>query len=268
MLESKAQHTISDEVVSEGGNLILAFLSNTRQADFDGGRTRVAEFDVAFFEVQGYNRVAYRNLDLRDSNGNVVSPLSAESGRDFDRIYDDEGNDIFRIESTENPWQLTHASLSVIQDSVRVYPRIPETQTQPGFTWAVGDEPDPTNGDPFGSVAGSEMEYSAPPAALQAVSFESGDSSTIQYGFYNNSQHRQIVPRMNIVGRTYRTVPVTKPEEQTDALEAALGDDPTAQVLTFGPVTDNYTISLPSEWDDVDAVRKQVGPLSTFGGGE
>lgn len=264
---SGTRKTISDNFVEEGGTLVLSFLSNTRQADFAGGRTRVAEFEMVFLEVQGFNRVSYRNLDLRDSNGDVVSPLSPESGRPFDRVYDSTGEDVFRVESSENAWQITQASLSVIQDDLSVYPRIPETQTHPGFTWAVGDEPDPTNGDRFGAIAGSEMEYSDPPAALQAVSFESGDNSIIQYGFYNNSSHRQIVPRMNISGRTYRVVPITKAEEQTKALEKALSDDPTAEVLTFGPVTDNYTISLPSEWEDVGAVRQQVGPLSTFGGG-
>lgn len=267
MAQNKAStRTISDELVGEGGKLVLAFLSNTRQADFNGGRARVAEFNLAFLEVQGYNEARYRGLDLRDSNGDIVSPLQPQSGRGFDRIYDSDGADIFRIETNENPWQVTQAALSVLQDSVRAYPRIPETEPHPAFTWAVGDEPDPTKGHKFGSISGAEMDWESPPASLQAVAFESGDNSTIQYGFYNSSQHRGVVPRLNVFGRTYRTVPVTKPQEQKRALENALGDDPSSQVLTFGPITDNYTVSLPGEWDDVGAVVKHTGPLSTFGG--
>lgn len=267
MANQERHRTISDEVVAEGGKLVLAFFSNTRQARFSGGKSRVAEFDLAFFEVQGYNRVNYRGLDLRDSNGNTVSPLSPQSGRDYDRLYDPEGNDIFRVETNENPWQITQASVSVLQDNVRIYPRIPETETQPGWTWAVGDEPSPTAGDDFGFTAGGEMDYDTPPASLQAVGFESGDNSTIQYGFYNRSQHRGVVPRLNVVGRTYRTVPITKTEEQRKAMKKALDDTSAAQVLTFGPVTDNFTINLPDDWEEVDAVRDHVGPLSQFGGG-
>lgn len=260
------QRTISDDLVNEGGKLVLAFFSNTRQVEFEDTRTRLAEFTLAFFEVQGYNRVNYRGLDLRDSNGNTISPLSAESGRDFDRLYDASGDDIFRVETNENVFQITHASISVLQDSVRVYNRIPETETQPGWTWSVGDQPDPTAGVDFGFTAGVEMDYEDPPASLQAVAFESGDQSTIQYGFFNNSPHRGVVPRMNVEGRTYRTVPITDTEEQQEAMQTALDDTSAAQILTFGPVTDNFTINLPAEWEDVNAVKDHVGPLSEFGG--
>jgi|GEM_PF-4139491 len=259
---------ISHEFLEEGHQLVVAFLSNLRQARFKGGKARVGEFDLAFFEVQAYNRTAYRGVDLRDSDGEIVDPISPESGRNYRRIHSPEGNDVFRIEDTENAWQLTHTSLGVLQDSVRVYPRIPETQTHPGFTWAAADQPNPTDGDRFGYVSGAQVAYENPPAALQALSYKSGDTSVFQYGFYNESSTKQIVPRFNVVGRTYRVVPITKAEEQARALQRASGIDPTAHLLTFGPVTDNFTINLPDEWQDVDAVRSKTGPINGGGSDE
>jgi len=257
--------TIYEQTVEEGGTLILAFFSNTRKASFTNGDARVAEFELAFFEVQGANRVNYRNLDLRDSTGSTVTPLGPEAGQGFQRIHDDEGEDIFRIETNESPWQITHTSVSVLQDNVWVYPRIPETNAHPGWTWAVGDEPNPANGDQFGFTAGAEMDYDEPPASLQSIAFESGDRSTIQYGFFNDSQHRDALPRMNVEGKTYRVSPITSTDKQTDAMQSALGDYPNAKFLTFGPITDNFTISLPDEWKDVGATVNHIGPLSQFG---
>jgi len=224
------------------------------------------KFDVAFFQVQGFERLTYRDLSLYDSQGNPRGPLIPESGVGFSRLYNSAGEDIARVETDSNVWQMSHFGLSVLEDDVRVYPRVPETETQPGFTWAVGDEPNPTEGDDFGFVSGGEMDYDNPPKALQTVTFKSGDTSKLQYGFYNENSERRVDPTLTLQGRTYRTVPVISEKIQEELLKRATNDDEGVKILTWGPVTDSFSINLPSKWDDAGAVRSMTGSLFSDGG--
>lgn len=249
--------TIYDEVLEEGEFLALAFARNVSRTEVAQGVTRLMDFDIAFFEVTGHEHLQYRPLDVYDSSGTARGPISASSGLDFGRLYDSNGDDVARVETDENPWQLSHFSLSVLEDDIRVYPRIPETEPKPGWSWAVGDEPDPTSGDNFGYVPGNAMKWESPPAELQTVGFESGDRSTIQYGFYNENPNLQVDPTLNVLGRTYRTAPVVNPDRQLEILRMAMnpGENPGFNVITYSRVTEPVTVNLPTDWTTVGNVQ-------------
>jgi hypothetical protein len=266
MASSKKEPTVRDELLEEGEYLALAFARNVESTKVKASKQRLMKFDVAFFQIQGFERLTYRDLGLHDSQGGSRGPLAPESGVDFTRLYNSDGEDIARVETDENVWQLSHFAPSVLEGDVRVYPRVPETETQPGFTWAVGARPDPTVGEEFGFVSGKEMDYYSPPKALQTVAFQSGDTSNFQYGFYNENSEKRVDPTLTLQGRTYRTVPVSSEQTQERILKQAGTGDEGVNILTWGPVTDSYSINLLSEWDEAGAIRSITGSLFSNGG--
>jgi hypothetical protein len=220
------------------------------------------EFSQAFFEVKGYSHLQYRKLDLFDSSGNKRGPIGSQSGLSFSRLHDSNGDDIARVGTDENAWQLSHFSVSVLNPDIRVYPRIPATEPHPAWSWAVGGEPDPSNGSEYGFVSGERMNWEDPPAELQTVAFQSGDRSQIQYGFYNENPNIQISPSLNVLGRTYRVSPITQEKEQNQVLKEAMEEDSPSEVITLSGVTDTVTFTYPEEWEEAGAVQTTQLALS------
>jgi hypothetical protein len=257
---------LEQDLLEESQNLVLAYFTNETRKRYNGESVRIAEFELVFLEVQAYTRVSYRGLVPRDSSGNQLGPLDPQSGTGFTRLSDQDGNDVLRVETSDSPWLVTHTSLGVLQDSIRVYPRIPETETHPGFSWANPSEPSSEDGSPYGYVSGKEMEYYNPPSALQSVSFQSGDRSLTQFGFYNEHSSRRYNPILNVQGRTYRVVPISDPDVQESVLDNAIGGGQGSRLLNYGPVASNYTISFPEEWEDADCIKEHSGRLDEFRG--
>lgn len=264
--------TIDDATLGNGHTLVLSFARNTKASQVGGTESQILEHDLVFLEVQGTERLSYRPYKVKNDDGEVKDPLPGRelpgaSGYQFDRLFDDRGDDIIRVETGESPWSISHFSISALQDNIQVYPRIPTTERQPGWSWASQSEPDPTTGDPYGNVSGKEMRFENPRADMETFAFLSGDKSRVQYGFYNRARFTTISPTLKLEGKTYKVAPITSDARQADELQKALSDDQSARIATWGTISDAFTINLPDDWGDSGAVRRISGPYFEGGNG-
>jgi len=196
----------------------------------------------------GWSPLRWRPLDLRDDTGAEVR-IASESGVDYQPLYDSNGDDILRIpKASKNRFLVYHFSLAVQQNRIRLYPLIPETQTGGGFTYLSATEPDPTAGDPQGYILGEETNFMNPPRELEAVSFMAGDTSVIQYGFYNEHPDRRIIPRMHVKGRSYLLKPVV---EENLKKKIVYGKIPRTMV-SAGAIKDSFEPGVPDAWDSAE----------------
>ncbi|WP_440005298.1 hypothetical protein [Halomicrococcus sp. SG-WS-1] len=257
MKEIQSNQSIQAELLDEGSHLALTFPRNIENVKLNKSTQRLMEFDVVFFEVQAWEDVRYKPLDLYDSKGNEQGPIGPQSGLDYSRLHNANGRDLASIGTNENPWLLTHFSFSVLEDDVRVYPKV-STETLPGWTWT--NEADAKNGDEYGYYPGKELDYDSPSSALETVAFSGGDYSPVEFGFYNESTQRSVDPTLNVLGRTYRTAPVTDKTRQDKLIEKTALEDSTVKTVGYGPVTDSVVINLPDAWEEAGAVRQLSGP--------
>jgi len=212
---------------------------------------RVAELARCYvFQILpgAWSLLRWRPLDLRDDTGATVT-VDPQSGVDYQHLYDSAGNDILRIpEASKNKFLVYHYSLAVQQNRVRIYPLVPETQTGGGFTYLSAREPDPTAGDPQGYILGEETDFMNPPRELEAISFMTGETSVIQYGFYNEHPDRRIIPRMHVKGRAYLLKPVV---EEGIKKKVVYGKIPRTMV-SAGPIKDSFEPGVPDAWDQAE----------------
>lgn len=251
--------TIEDASLDIGDTLALSFARNLKGVTYEGGSTEVMEYDVAFFEVQGREPLIYDRYKLKDDNGDEKGAIDPNAGISFDQLYDDRGRDIARVETNESHWLISHFSLGVLEKDILIYPRVPDVQRRPGWSWANQSEPDPDAGDQFGHVASKETGYNNPSAKLQTFAFESGDNSRMEYGFYNKSNTIPLNPTINIKGYTYRVAPVSNEDRQMDVLRKALSDEESAKIVTWGVISDSFAINLPDDWTDAGCVARISG---------
>jgi len=196
----------------------------------------------------GWSLLRWRPLDLRDDTGAAIT-IDPASGVDYQHLYDSAGNDILRIpETTKNRFLVYHFSLAVQQNRVRIYPLIPETQTAGGFTYLAATEPDPTAGDAQGYVLGEETDFMNPPRELEAIAYMAGETSVIQYGFYNEHPDRRIIPRMHVKGRAYLLKPVA---EEGLKKKVVYGKIPRTMV-SAGPIKDSFEPGVPDAWSKAE----------------
>lgn len=257
--------TIEEATLDNGDTLILSFARNIASTEIEGVTTQTLEHDLVFLEIQGTERLVFRPLRLRVDDGSRRNPLAPteselQSSTPFNPLFDENGEDIVRVETSDSPWIITHFAPSVAQNDIRIYPRIPETQRSPGWPWASGSEPDPNVGDGFGYVAGAEMDYEAPPAKLQTFGFRSGDDSVTEYSFRNSNRFKAIDPTLKLEGKTYRTAPITSDARQEEELQRAIQGEDDTVITTWGTISDAFTVTLPSEWAETGAVRRITGP--------
>jgi len=234
----KEADKIDDRLLYGRDNLVIAMPDRT------GDQARCYVFQVL---PGGHSPLVYRPLDLRNSSGTIQTLNAAGGSADYQSLYDSNGNDILRIRDRDrNNYYIYHFSIAVQQDRIRVYPRIPPTQTGGGFEWLSANQPDPTAGDPYGYQLGSQMDFYNPPRELETVSFRSGTTSNVEYGFYNEHPDRRITPRLHIKGRAYLMKPYT---EESDRKKIISGQEPRT-MIGWGPIKDSFEPGTPDEWDD------------------
>ena len=205
--------------------------------------------DYYIFQVVNYAELILRDK-LRDKSGSVVT-LNAGSGRDYDYIYDSDGKDVLRIRARDElMWYMYHFSIAVLQDKIRIYPRIPPSQTGGAFEYLTIERPKPIDGDPFGYILSDETDYYNPPVSLEAVTWMSGEQSIIQYGFYNEGTSN-VQPDISIRGRAYIVAPYTKSDDEKRAvINAILKEDIRGIIVQFGPIKDTFSVNIPKAWND------------------
>lgn len=238
---------IKERLLGERQFLVVETLQSnkTKQVGEDSYITlRAGEAFV--FQVQAFNFLKREPYLLRDSTGTLVMPIGTQSGKGYQPLYDSDGKDILR--NKDNPWLLYHFSIAVQQPEIRIYPAVPKEETMGAWEYLISSDPDPTAGPDFGYVAGKNIEdYFNPPADLEVVGWQSGTSSNINYGFYNESTQKQLKPILNVLGRAYNVHPVTD-EVAKKKVVAGPPEGPPRTLVSMGPVRTQFNLTVPEEW--------------------
>lgn len=253
MGEKDVADTISDATLESEQFLVIHIGDSFSSKSDNGDRYRTKDSELWFFQVSQAVDLNRDDIKLLDTNGNTVGPISADSGIDYQRLHDDNGDEILR--NDENQFRAYHVSVGVRQPEVRVYPRIPENENGGGWSYLSGSEPDPTEGDNFGFVPGYETDYNDPSTDLETIVWREGVQTEHQWGFYNTDPQKDVDPILSIRGAGYELRPVTEEDAMLNLL-ADIGKthgrkDSAVKLIDYSQSTlRSFTYDVPEEWKD------------------
>lgn len=254
-MEKDQPDTISDAGLEPGDFLVIQIGDNftNETVSQDSIRTKTTEY--WFFQVADRVNLNYHPLTLRDDSGAKVGPIGPESGVNYQRIFDEGGDDILRI--NDFSWRLYHFSLGVQQDNLRVYPRIPDNQNGGGFDWLSGGSPNPQNGDKSGYWPSRQIDFDDPPIELESIAWRAGDRSPIQYGFYNTDTSEPVDPILSVRGWGYELRPVYEDDDMlellADTFKPVYKRDNAVRQLEFSKqALRTYGFDVPAEWKSAE----------------
>jgi len=249
MRKEVAYPHISERILKPGDNLVLVVQTGDARINIRGRNFEVDKATAYFFKV----------LQVSQLHRKWEGPtLDSGSGSDYNYLGDTghgTGNDILRIK--DDPWIIYHYAIGVAYNHLWVYPMHFNEETC-GLEYLVADQPDPTNGDPYGYIPGHEIEnFDDPSIQLEGVSWHSDQESTaIHYGFYNNDTIKLKV-LLNIRGATYSVHPIADPDIQMKILRREIP----ALVIPLGSATKRLTMYPPDEWKDAGCSMEITRPI-------
>lgn len=251
MGEKDVADTISDATLESEQFLVIHIGDSFSSKSDNGDRYRTKDSELWFFQVSQAVDLNRDDIKLLDTNGNTVGPISADSGIDYQRLHDDNGDEILR--NDENQFRAYHVSVGVRQPEVRVYPRIPENENGGGWSYLSGSEPDPTEGDNFGFVPGYETDYNDPSTDLETIVWREGVQTEHQWGFYNTDPQKDVDPILSIRGAGYELRPVTEEDAMLNLLadiqrEPGERDNAVKMVEYSKSSLDSFTFEVPEDW--------------------
>ncbi len=240
------QTTIKERLLGTGDNFILLFA--TKESGGVSGEKPPAGRAFFFKTLASIelNRI-YREIMTAET----ADYLATETGIDWGYLGSTgigSGDDILRIEN--DPWWMYHFGYSPLQWSLRVYKRLDVGDPITGWEYSLSDEPDPTAGDDYGYVSGREcLDYWDPPITTETVAFRSKDNGRMwDWGFYNESDERQINPILHIVGAAYKIIPIVKTTIQDKLIT---GEIPRRLITVDGLKNFTEETIIPKEWKAV-----------------
>ncbi len=204
------------------------------------------------FQVQGVERhLKYEPYLLRNSDGSLKGGIAAQTGLEFDRLWDENGEDILRVK--DDAWLLYHFSIAVQQPEIRIYPQIPPDVDMGGWEYLVSHQPMPSAGSNYGYVSGREIHnYYDPPATLETIGWRGkereSNRSYNRYGFFNESLDKAIDPIINIFGRGYLVHPVLD-DSTKRKIVAGPPAGPARTLVSLGPIGSPFSLPVPTDWD-------------------
>lgn len=251
MDEKQEADTISDATLDSEEYLVVHIGDSFTSKGTNGDRVRTKDSELWFFQVGQAVELNRDDLKLLDSSGSAVGPISANSGVDYQRLHDDNGDEILRNE--DNQFRVYHISIGVRQPEVRIYPRIPENENGGGWTYLSSNEPDPTSADNFGFVNGYDTDYNDPSTQLETIVWHEGVQTETQWGFFNTDPQRAVDPIISIRGKAYELRPVN----EEDAMLNLLADvskpedqrDSKVKLVEYSNSSaDSFTFEVPEDW--------------------
>jgi hypothetical protein len=245
------KETIKERLLGTGDNLILLFATK-ESGGVSGERPPAGR--AFFFKVLAATELQRKYTDIMTAE--TADYLDTETGVDWGYLGDTgigSGDDVLRIE--DDDWWIYHFGYAPLQWSLRVYKRLDVGDPQTGWEYSLSDEPDPTNGDRYGFIAGREViDYWDPPKDTETVAFRSREEGRMwNWGFYNESDERQINPILNIIGAAYKTIPIVKSTIQDKLIT---GEIPRRLITVDGIKNFNEETIIPKAWKAVGNERE------------
>lgn len=253
-MEQLEPDRISDAGLQPGEFLAIHIGESYSRKSIKNDQIRTKNSEFWFFQVADRVKLRYQPFELRDDQGNAVGQIADDSGVNYQRLFNANGEDILQID--DDAWRVYHFSLGVQQDGVRIYPRIPDNQNGGGFEWLSGNEPDPTQGPPYGYISSNNSDVDDPTIELETVAWQGGTRSVHQYGFYNNSGGG-VTPTLSIVGWAYDLRPVNAQADMLNLLADIEKVDRTTEnairLVDFSPSTlRTFSFNVPEAWRDTE----------------
>jgi len=194
-----------------------------------------------------------------------VSPevpyLDPDEGTTEVPLIDDNGNDVLR--NDEDDWYVYHGTVAPLQENLRVYPQIPDTQPDGVFKYLSSRRPAPTQGDIVGYVDGNDAgDFYDPNAGIgEFLAWNEDANTSLAFGLYNNDQERRILPKLSIVGAGYSLSPILDEDERLQIIGEAIKGNENVVHIQWGAIRDSFTYDVPDEWTDADNVTETLGRI-------
>lgn len=255
--------------LARGGNFLVLTINKTKkQVRGARGKVRLREREHLFFKVESAKTLRFRPFDTSATiaayNNQIQNSqlpyLEPDQGTEALPLIDSNNNDILR--NDEDDFLAYHITAQPLQEDIRVYPQIPDTQPGGVFPYLGSNRPAATAGDIVGYVDGNDNPNWYDPEAdvTETLVWNGGTATDISYQFYNASAERRLTPKLNIFGAGYILSPIVDETVKRNILDAVSRNDPAVTHLTIGAIRDSFTIELPDNWDNVDNSLEETEP--------
>jgi len=190
-----------------------------------------------------------------------VPYLDPDEGTTEVPLIDQNANDILR--NDDDDWFIYHGTVAPLQEKLRVYPQIPESQPDGVFRYLSSRRPAPTEGDIVGYEDGNDVEdfYDPKTGISEFIAWNEDGNTSLSFGFYNSDQQRRITPKLSISGAGYSVSPVVGEDNIKAVIEAAIEGHPNVVHYQWGAIRDSFSFEVPGEWTDAGNVITTQGAL-------
>jgi len=273
---------ISSRIGSTGDYLVISVQKVEKPLDNDnlGSTVRTNETEHWIFQIDAAKEFVQRPFNAGASVQSYkaaanISPevpyLDPDEGATPVPLIDENANDILR--NDEDDWYVYHGTVAPLQEEIRVYPQIPESQPDGVFKYLSSNRPAPTAGDIVGYEDGNDTEnfYDPKTTLNEFIAWNEDANTSLSFGFYNSDQERRITPKLNITGAGYSLSPVVGEEDKRMVLDEAIKGNPNVVHKQWGAIRDSFSFDVPDEWTDAGNVLETHGardPEFLLGGGE
>jgi hypothetical protein len=252
---------MASRLARENNFLILSFTQNksSYRTGIQNDTVRVKDTEHWFFQVKTTNTLRLRPFNLGPSIAAFKSQVEGveepwiepEEGIGPVPLIDTQGNDVLR--NDEDDWFVYHYTVAPMQEDIRVYPQIPDSQPGGVFRYLGARQPSSQLGSPIGYADGNDNpEYYEPQGGiLENLVWDTGETTPVEYQFFNSNSQRRKIPKLNIFGAGYVLAPITEDVVKRNLLVAASNNDNSVTQLTWGPIRDTFSYELPDSWEDV-----------------
>jgi hypothetical protein len=252
---------MTSQIARSGHFLVLSFTKTKNRLDTDETNSVVRTKSVEhwFFKVKSARELKIRPYNagasvagFKDRTQGVQEPyLDPEEGTAAVPLIDDNGNDILRNDNDD--WLVYHISASPLQEDIRVYPQIPDSQPGGVLEYLGSNRPAGIEGDPVGYVDGNDNPSFYDPEAgiAESLVWNEGENTSIAYQIYNANTERRITPKLNIFGAGYVLTPITDDAVKREILDKAINNHPAVTQVQWGAIRESYSYSVPDQWESV-----------------
>jgi hypothetical protein len=252
---------MTSQVARSGQFLVLTFVKTKDRLETDEASAVVRSKSIEhwFFKVQAARELKIRPLNAgasiagfkQTTQGNQDPFLDPEEGTTAIPLVDQNGNEVLRNDNDD--WLVYHISTTPLQEDIRVYPQVPDSQPGGVLEYLGSNRPAGIEGDPIGYVDGNDNPsfYDPEAGVAETLAWNSGSNTDLAYQFYNANSERRITPKLNIFGAGYVLTPITDNGVKRQILEGAINNHQAVTHIQWGAIRESFSYSVPDEWEAV-----------------
>ena len=188
---------------------------------------------LVFLEVLSWSEIKF-------SPYNLIEEIPPGSRSEYDRLDDEDGDDILYNERREK--LVTHASIGQSPSPLRRYTNYPEGENRLRRIKNIGT---PTAGDDFGYVDGEQSPFEAP-TDVEELYIPPGQH--LDFAFYNPT-NRSVDPVLNIKMRQYTVRPLDpNNSSDVDGIRRIVATGSPMPIANVGDMNRQARYQLEEHW--------------------